>query len=48
MEDGGWDYDATVAAVPGGREMQRPGPLYTKLEPEVVDQEVARLGAVAS
>jgi methionyl-tRNA synthetase len=47
VEDGGWDFDAVVASVPGGRELQRPAPLYTKLEPEVVEQEVALLGVAA-
>ena len=44
VEDGGWDFDAAVGSVPGGRELRRPAPLYSKLEPEVVEQEVARLG----
>ena len=47
VEDGSWNFEAAVAAVAGGRELQRPSPLYTKLEPEVVDQEVARLGISA-
>ena len=47
VEDGSWDFDAVVASVPGGREMRRPAPLYVKLEPDVVDQEVARLGLSA-
>ena len=48
VEDGSWDFDAVVAAIPGGRELQRPAPLYVKLEPDVVEQEVARLGVAAS
>ena len=44
VEDGGWDFDAGLSAVAAGHELNRPSPLYTKLEPEVVDQEVARLG----
>jgi methionyl-tRNA synthetase len=48
VEDFGWDFDVAIAAVPGGREMRRPSPLYVKLDPEVVDQEVARLGVSAS
>ena len=44
VEDGGWDFDSAVSSVQGGGELRRPEPLYTKLEPEVVDQEVARLG----
>ena len=45
MEDGGWDFDSVLGEVGAGREMRRPAPLYTKLEPEVVEQEVTRLGA---
>jgi methionyl-tRNA synthetase len=45
VEDGGWDFDSALNAVPAGRELNRPAPLYTKLEPDLVDQEVARLGA---
>ncbi len=45
VEEGGWDFDSAISAVAGGRELRRPAPLYTKLDPEVVDQEVARLGA---
>ena len=44
VEDCGWDYDAAIASVAGGKELRRPAPLYTKLEPDVVDEEVARLG----
>ncbi len=45
VDDGGWDFDAAINAVAGGRDMRPPSPLYAKLEPEVVEQEVARLGA---
>ena len=44
VEDGGWDFDASLEGVAAGRELSRPAPLYTKLEPDVVDEEVARLG----
>ena len=48
VEDGGWDFESAVSSVAGGRELRRPAPLYTKLEPEVVEQEVARLGVGSS
>ena len=48
VEDGQWDFAAATDAVAPGRELRRPAPLYAKLEPEVVSQEVARLGAAAA
>ena len=45
VEDGGWDFDSAISSVAAGRELRRPAPLYTKLEPDVVAEEVARLGA---
>ena len=47
VEEGGWDFESAVNSVSGGRELRRPSPLYAKLEPEVIDQEVARLGVGA-
>ena len=47
VENAAWDFDDAVGAVAGGRELRRPAPLYAKLEPAVVDQEVARLGAAS-
>ncbi len=44
VEEGGWNFDSAISAVAGGRELRPPSPLYAKLEPEVVEQEVARLG----
>ena len=48
VADGQWDFAAATEAVAPGRELRRPAPLYAKLEPEVVSQEVARLGAAAA
>lgn len=45
VEHAAWDFDVAIGAVAGGRELRPPAPLYAKLEPEVVAQEVARLGA---
>ena len=39
-----WDYDSAVAAVQPGTAMRAPLPLYTKLDPQVADEEVQRLG----
>ncbi|MCH7606158.1 MAG: class I tRNA ligase family protein, partial [Chloroflexi bacterium] len=40
-----WDFDHLVSEIKGGRPLVRPAPLYTKLDPKVVDDEVQRLGA---
>ncbi len=39
-----WDYDRAVAAVRPGADLRAPSPLYTKLDPQVADEEVQRLG----
>ena len=39
-----WDYDHAVAAVRPGADLRAPSPLYTKLDPQVADEEVQRLG----
>ncbi len=39
-----WEYEALVGAVKGGNPLRQPAPLYTKLDPEVVDMETRRLG----
>ena len=48
VEEGRWDFDSVMEGVTGGGDLRRPSPLYTKLEPEVVEQEVNRLGASAA
>ena len=47
VEEGQWDFDYIMAGVPAGKALRQPSPLYTKLEPEVVEQEVDRLGVGA-
>ena len=44
VEDGTWDFDDAISAVASGRPLRNPAPLYTKLDPKVVDEEVQRLG----
>ena len=39
-----WDYEHAVAAVRPGADLRAPSPLYTKLDPQVADEEVQRLG----
>ena len=42
-----WDFDASIQAIEAGKPFRQPVPLYTKLEPDVVDQELQRMGAEA-
>ena len=44
VEDNTWDFDDSVGAMESGRQLRNPAPLYTKLDPQVVDEEVQRLG----
>ena len=48
VEDGRWDFDDLMAGIASGKELRSPAPLFTKLEPDVVAQEVNRLGVEAS
>ena len=48
VEDGRWDFDDLMAGIASGKELSNPAPLFTKLEPDVVAQEVNRLGVEAS
>ena len=45
VEEQSWDFDVLLNAIKPGNPLRNPAPLYTKLDPEVVDQEVQRLGA---
>ena len=44
VEEEQWDHEHAVAAVQPGTAMRAPSPLYTKLDPQVADEEVQRLG----
>ncbi|MEK7806863.1 MAG: methionine--tRNA ligase [Chloroflexota bacterium] len=44
VEDEQWDFDSILSAVKAGRPLREPAPLYTKLDPQVVEDEVLRLG----
>ena len=44
VEEGKWDFDNAVEAVAPGKSLRVPSPLYTKLDPLVVEEEVQRLG----
>ena len=43
VEDGGWSWQPTPDAPPTGQPMQRPGPLFTKLDDAVAEEETSRL-----
>jgi methionyl-tRNA synthetase len=45
VESLSWDFDALIDAVQPGNPLRQPSPLYTKFDPQVVDDEVQRLGA---
>ena len=47
VEEEQWDHERAVAAVQPGTAMRAPSPLYTKLDPQVADEEVQRLGLQA-
>ena len=47
VEDERWDFDAAVQRVEAGGLLRQPEPLYAKLDPDVVDQELQRMGAEA-
>ena len=44
VEEDGWDFQRVIEAVKGGMPLRRPEPLYTKLDPQVVEYETQRLG----
>ncbi len=45
VENLSWDFDQLIDAIEAGNPLREPSPLYTKLDPQVVDDEVQRLGA---
>ncbi len=44
VEREAWDFEILAGAIKGGSPLRQPSPLYTKLDPEVVQQETGRLG----
>jgi methionyl-tRNA synthetase len=39
-----WDFDYLVEAIRAGKALRQPQPLYTKLDPQMVEEETQRLG----
>ena len=48
IEEGAWDFDTIVAGIKAGANLRQPSPLYTKLDPELIEEEVQKLGTRAS
>ncbi len=44
IEEGAWDFDSIVDGVKAGAGLRQPSPLYTKLDPEIIEEEVRKLG----
>ena len=44
VEQEAWDFEILAGAIEGGSALRQPSPLYTKLDPKVVEQETERLG----
>ena len=47
VEQEPWDFDQLAGAIKGGASLRPPAPLYTKLDPEIVELESQRLGRPA-
>ena len=39
-----WDFDSLVDGIKAGASLRQPAPLYTKLDPEIIEEEVKKLG----
>ena len=48
IEEGAWDFDSLVGQIKAGADLRQPAPLYTKLDPELIEEEVQKLGIGAS
>ena len=44
VEDGSWDFEKIVGDIKAGARLREPSPLYTKLDPEIIEEEVQKLG----
>ena len=44
VDAGNWDFDSLVGEIGPGSPMRRPAPLFKKLDPESVEEEIQRLG----
>lgn len=44
IEQEKWDFNSLVEAIRPGKALRQPRPLYTKLDPQLVEEETQRLG----
>ena len=43
-----WDFDYLINGVEAGKRLRSPSPLYIKLDPLIVEEEIQRLGVGAA
>ena len=48
IEESAWDFDTIVVGIKAGADLRQPSPLYTKLDSELIEEEVQKLGIGAS
>ena len=48
IEEGEWDFDSLVGQIIAGADLREPAQLYTKLDSELIEEEVQKLGIGAS
>ena len=48
VEEGAWDFDSIVGQIKAGADLRQPAPLYTKLDPEIIEEEIRKLGTGTS
>ena len=48
IEESLWDFDSLVGGIEAGADLRQPAPLYTKLDSELIQEEVRKLGIGAS
>ena len=44
VEESNWDYENLVGQIKAGANLRQPSPLYTKLDSELIEEEVQKLG----
>ena len=48
VEEGAWDFDSIVGQIKAGADLREPAPPYTKLDPEIIEEEIRKLGTGTS
>ena len=44
IEESLWDFDSLVEGIEAGADLRQPAPLYAKLDSELIQEEVQKLG----